>query len=317
MTFTGLGTGRLSEQNMSIYAKDNNIRIYSIAFGNTITSGGKTTLSVLANATGGKYYVASATDITDIYTAIAGDLKDTAGVNASMVTDFQNVNVTGVSLPGAQVYDYVYNSTASTKIGWQNGVTNVTDQTADWISDNKLDFTIGTIKVGQQWNATFRLKVKKPGSVDLFGIGSSLIFNNGTETLNLPHTFFTAVLNLNATGFEHQEIDIVSSCPVQAQNSPIIPITWDVVYTGGETDIYEVANYIDESGAHVPFYHGGYHVTGSSTTTRSTQFDMRTVPAGSCNIEVRTYTAANAASTSMPCGSYQYSTKGTTFIQLN
>jgi hypothetical protein len=317
MTFTGLGSGKFSEQNMSVYAKNHGIKIYSIAFGNTITSGGRTTLSILANATGGKYYVASATDITSVYTSIAGDLKDTAGVNATMVTDFQNINVTGVSLPGAQVYDYIYNSTASTKIGWQNGVTNVTNQTTDWISDNKLDFTIGTIKVGQQWNATFRLKVKKPGNVDLFGPGSSLIFNNGTEILNLPHTYFNAISAFNVTGFELQQIDIVSSCPVQAPDSPIIPITWDVIYTGGETDIYEVVNYIDESGAHIPFHHGGFHVMGSANTTRNAQFDMRTVHAGSYSIEVRTYTSSNAASTSIPCGSYQYSTKGTTFIKLN
>ncbi len=123
--------------------------------------------------------------------------------------------------------------------------------------------------------------------------------------------------NLNATGFEHPFIDVTSSCPTQVQNSPIIPITWTVTYTGGESDIYEVASYISESGAHVEFYHGGYHVMGDSTTIRSTQFDMRTVPPGSYAIEVRSYTPDNTASTSQPCGSYQWNTKGVTFIKLN
>ena len=41
MTFTGLGSGQFSEQNMSIYAKNNGIRIYSIAFADTMSSGGR------------------------------------------------------------------------------------------------------------------------------------------------------------------------------------------------------------------------------------------------------------------------------------
>ena len=63
---------------MSIYAKNHGIKIYSIAFADTMSSGGRKTLSVLANASGGKYYEASATNIADVYKAIAGDLQDTA-----------------------------------------------------------------------------------------------------------------------------------------------------------------------------------------------------------------------------------------------
>ena len=103
-----------------------------------------------------------------MYKAIAGDLQDTAGVNTTMTADFQNVNVTGVSVPGADVYDYVYNATASTRITWQNGVTNVTNQSSDWAADNKLDFNIGTMKIGESWEATFRLKVKKELAVLIY-----------------------------------------------------------------------------------------------------------------------------------------------------
>jgi len=58
---------------MSVYAKNNNIRIYSIAFGNQISPAGKTTLrvlaegTVLADGTHGTYYEASATDIAEVY----------------------------------------------------------------------------------------------------------------------------------------------------------------------------------------------------------------------------------------------------------
>jgi hypothetical protein len=319
MTFTGLGSGQFSEQNMSVYAKNHGIKIYSIAFANSMSSGGRTTLSTLANATGGKYYTASATNIVDVYKAIAGDLQDTAGVNTTMVTDFQNINVTGISVPGSQVYDYVYNSsptTGSTRITWQDGITNVTNQSADWAADNKLNFTIGTMKVGQTWEATFRLKVKKSGSIDLFGVNSALFFNNGAETLTLPHTFFTVVPSLNATGFEQQQIDVVGTCVVNDPNKAILPVTWTTTYTGGETDILDEVNYIDESGAHTTFYTGSYHVTTSTSTTRSTTFDMKTVPLGHhYDIEVRTYTA-NAQDSTIACGGASYNTTGKQFIKL-
>ncbi len=178
---------------MSVYAKNNGIRIYSIAFANSMSSGGKQTLETLALATGGKYYTASATDITDVYKQIAGDLKEEAGVNTTMVVDQESINVTGVPTPGKQVFAYLYHPTYSTRTGWQDGVVNVTNQTADWADDNKLGFTIGTIKVGQTWNTTFRLKANQSGSIDVFGSNSKLSFNGGVSTLTLPHTFLTVI----------------------------------------------------------------------------------------------------------------------------
>ena len=75
MTFTGLGSGQFSNQNMSIYAKNNNIRIYSIGYADSLSTGGRNTLRILANSSGGKYYDASATNIADVYTEIAGELR--------------------------------------------------------------------------------------------------------------------------------------------------------------------------------------------------------------------------------------------------
>jgi hypothetical protein len=318
MSLRGLtGTGnQFSEENMSVYAKNNGIRIYSIAFADSMSSGGKTTLSVLANATGGKYYEASATNIADVYKAIAGDLQDTAGVNTTMTADFQNVNVTGVSVPGTQVYDYIYNSTVSTRITWQNGVTNVTNQSSEWAADNKLDFNIGTMKIGQSWEATFRLKVKKAGSIDVFGSNSSLVFNNGTDILTLPHTFLNVVPDLNTTGFTPITIDVTSSCPALVQQASILPVVWTTTYTGPANTISEEVLYISESGAHVPFYHSSFPVSGDTLVTRSTLFDMRSVAPGSYRIEIVTMAGTHMA-TSNSCGNYSYSTSGMTFIKLD
>ena len=88
----------------------------------------------MSDATGGFYkYAPTETDLENVYQEIAEDLKDTAGVNATMTADFENINVTNFEMPGDQVFDYVYHPTDSTKINWQDGITNVTDQSADWI----------------------------------------------------------------------------------------------------------------------------------------------------------------------------------------
>ena len=313
--------GEFTNQNMSIYAKNNNIRLYMIGFASTLNDQAVSDMNVMANATGGFYqYAPDAATLNQIYTKIAGDLKDTAGVNTTIVTDFQNVNVTGVSVPGVQVYDYVYNSSltsGSTRITWQNGTKTVTDQSPNWNATHKLDFTIGTMKVGQTWEATFRLKVKKSGSIDIFGTNSFLFFNNGSETLTLPHTFLTVVPDLNTTGFEQQQIEVGASCAVLDPNKAFLPITWTTTYTGGETDIFDKVNYIDDTGAHTTFYTGSYHVTTSTSTTRTTTFDMKTVPQGHYyDIEVLTYTA-NAQDSKIACGGASYNTTGMRFIKLD
>ena len=310
-----------TNQNMSIYAQNNDIRLYMIGFASTLDPLGVSDMQVMANATGGFYqYAPDAAKLTEIYTKIAGDLKTIAGVNATMAVDFGNVNVTDVSVPGAEVYDYIYNSTlpfASTMIKWQDGVTNVTNQSDDW-ADQKLDFTIGTIKVGESWSATFRLKVKKQGIIDIFGTGSNITFNAGVETLTLPHTFLTVTFPSEAPGSEGQTINMNVLCPLLAQNTVVVPITWNTTYTGGMTDITDEVSYIDESGAQVPFYKASYPVpNGTTSTSRKAPFDLRTVKPGSYQIQVRTYTPSNTFATRTLCGFYTYSTKGMTFIKLD
>jgi hypothetical protein len=304
-----------TEQNMSVYANHSNIRLYMISFDATLDPQAVSDMIVMANSTGGFYQNApDAATLNQIYTKIAGELNDKAGVNTTMTTDFQNVNVNNATISGADVYDYIYNATASTKIKWQDGVTNVTNQSDDWNTDKKLDFKIGTMKVGQTWEATFRLKVKKSGIIDIFGPNSVLLFN-GTEPLTLPHTFLYSVPSLNATGFAPLTINVSSSCPAQAPQSFILPIIWTTTYTGPANTISDDVLYISESGAHVPFFQGSYHVTGDTLITRSAQFDMRTVPPGKYAFQIVTQ-AGSAIATSQSCGNYTVSTKGVTFLKL-
>ncbi len=232
---------------MSAYAKNNNIRIYTIGYAEDISNDGKNTLQALASGTnGGKYYDASAADISEVYKSIAGDLKDSAGVNVTSSVDFQNVNVTGVTVPGNQVYTYVYHPTASTRIFWQNGTTSVKDQSADWADDNKLDFDIGTIKVGQSWNATFRLRVNQSGLIDVFGKNAKVSFNGGTETLYLPQTFITVVPILDVLNVTTKEINLQNLMVTEpGEIKVLLPVQWDATYNGNQTLTENVYYQID------------------------------------------------------------------------
>jgi hypothetical protein len=290
-SFSPVGTGSVIS-----WAKNNNIRIYTIRLG---TEASQTELMAYANDTGGKYYDAPTADqLDDIYTAIAGDLKDNAGVNTSMTADFENVNVTNFGMPGSQVYEYVYHPTASTKINWQNGTTQVINQSLDWADDSKLDFTIGTIKVGQYWNATFRLRVNQSGLIDVFGNHSTVSFNGGTETLHLPQTFITVVPKLNVTEITAKTITLDNlMVTVPGEIKVLLPVMWNTTYTGNKT-LTEKVSYRVDSGPWVQFKEIAHpYPFGPNYTTTNyvnyAQLDVTKLPMG--NYMIKVYTTASDA----------------------
>jgi len=305
------------DQNLSVYAKNSSIRIYSIGYADSLTSGGRTTLRILAEGSGGKYYDASAADIEDVYRAIAGDLKDTAGVNVTSLVDFEKVNVTGWEMNGSEVYTYVYHPTDSTKINWQNGTTNVIDQSIDWAADNKLDFEIGTIKVGQQWNATFRLRVNQSGLIDVFGKNSKVSFNGGSETLYLPQTFITVVPKLDVLNITSKEIklkDLVVTEPGEIK--VLLPVKWDTTYDGNKTLTERVYYQID--GGPWVLFDTKTHPYDLSTTeyTDFAQLDITKLPPGGYLIRV-VATASDAPDDTITLADpVNIANRGRTFIKL-
>ena len=316
---TYCGNGQLTEQNMSIYAKDNNIRLYTLSFAMTIPDDERIALTTLANSTGGFYrHAPTQAALETFYTEIAGDLKDTAGVNATMTADFDNINVTGFAMDGGQVYDYVYHPTDSTKIRWQDGVTNVTNQSADWIADNKLDFSIGTIKVGQYWNATFRLKVKQGGLIEVFGNHSTVSFNGGNETLSLPQTFITVVPNLTATEIIAKKITLENLTVTETgEIKALIPVMWNTNYTGNETLTEKVYYRIDDKGAWVQFA-TKTHMYDPLTMeyVDYAQLDVTKLPMGSYQIRVIATASDAPDATIMLDSPVIVGNRGKTYIKL-
>ena len=255
-----------AEQNMSVYAANHNVTIYSIAFGDGLSSGGISTLRTLAESTGGSYYYApSGDDLAAIYTEIAGELKTEAGVDTSMdvvFTDIELNNVSRVNDPDDPILEYEYENGVSTLVkSWNTTVSppgteespNVMgpltlDQRDDWAQNQSLNFPtseIGTIHLGQTWQAAFRLNVSKSGNINIFGEGSSIIFNNGEDSLSLPNTYVTAVDNLNATGINFTGLEVYDlTCSEKEEGSVIenyLTMNWNLNYSGMYTatqDLY-------------------------------------------------------------------------------
>ena len=235
-----------------------------------------------------------------------------------MTADFENVNVTNFAMDGDQVFDYVYHPTDSTKINWQDGATNVTDQSSDWIADNKLDFNIGTIKVGQSWNATFRLKVNQSGLIDVFGNHSTVSFNGGNETLYLPQTFITVVPNLTVTEIGVKTITLDNlTCTQTGEIKALIPVMWDTNYTGNKTLTEKVYYRIDDKGPWIQFdTKTHYYDPLTMEYVDYAQLDVTKLPSGSYQIMVYATASDAPDATKMLDGPVVVGNRGKTYIKL-
>ncbi|KLK89196.1 hypothetical protein SZ63_01795 [Methanoculleus sediminis] len=235
--------GESTNQNMSRFASDNNVKLYMITFAYNPSTTVRDTMDILSTSTGGFYeHAQNGDDLTDIYERIAGELKTEAGVDTELDVVFENVEVNGNFTSGTGVFDYVHEDGVSTTIeSWVDNETGhheiipryTRDDTPNWTASNPhLPFNIGTVRLGQTWETTFRLAVKTEGNINIFGPGSTISFNNGTDSLELPDTFITAVpLNNTGMNFAALEIDnlvFTGTMPIDE----LLPVAWDLNYTG-------------------------------------------------------------------------------------
>ncbi|MDV4342317.1 VWA domain-containing protein [Methanoculleus sp. YWC-01] len=291
--------GQFTNQNMSVYANSGdetgNVTIYSIGFASVLDSDVEEDLGVLSEATGGEYVWAGNEDeLREVYTKIAGELKTEAGVDTKLDVVFKQVEVNGNLTSGSGVFDYIYEEDVSTTVeSWVDNETghyeviNFTtiEQTDDW-DDQNLHFDIGTVRLGQTWETTFRLAVKTEGNINIFGPGSTISFNNGTDSLELPDTFITAY-PLNNTGMDFAVLNIsnlnfTGTEPIDE----FFPVTWDLNYTGlyGVTEDVFYSN--DNEYTWVKF--DTLSATNETTSGEST-LDVRGLPPGEYIIRVRGY----------------------------
>jgi len=287
--------GEDTNQNMAIYAKNNNVRLYTISFAATLNPTAVDALQYMANTTGGFYeHAPDGEKLADIYTRIAGELKTEAGVNTGMDAVFENVEVNGAPIAGDQVFDYVYadNPPTSTRILSYNSTATIIpvyarDDTDSWIGEQAIHFDIGTIRLNQVWETTFRFKVLKDGNINIFGPGSVISFNDGADTLTLPDTFVTAVHNLNNTGVNFTELAISNfHCTNLDSATDFLNFAWNLEYTGTETVTEEVF-YSNDGGLSWVVFDTRY--CDPEAPGDSTGLDMRSLPGGQYHIRVHAF----------------------------
>jgi len=198
----------LTNQNMSEYARNSKIRVYSIGFTDSANSANlKYVLNTISTATGAFYaHASNETALNALYTEIAGKLKEEASVDTSMEISYNEVTIES-TYPGGEVFDYVPIVNKSTYIrsyyktnGSPIGTPSYQNDLPNWTAakDYTLRFNIGTIRLNQVWEATYTLKVKKPGNINLFE-NNAIAFNstdNIQQTIHLPDVFITAAYNL-------------------------------------------------------------------------------------------------------------------------
>ncbi|KAF5057219.1 von Willebrand factor type A domain protein [anaerobic digester metagenome] len=288
--------GESTNQNMSRFASDNNVKLYMITFAYNPSPTVQDTMRILSTSTGGFYeHAQNGDDLTDIYERIAGELKTEAGVDTELDVVFENVEVNGNLTTGTSVFDYVNEENVSTTIeSWIDNETvhhyeiiprHTRDDTPNWTAANPhLPFNIGTVRLGQTWETTFRLAVKTEGNINIFGPGSTISFNNGTDSLELPDTFITAV-PLNNTGMDFAALVIDNL--VFTGTMPIdefLPVAWDLNYTG----LYDVTEDVFYSNDNEYTWVKFDTLSATNTTTGGTStLDVRGLLPGEYTIWVR------------------------------
>jgi hypothetical protein len=258
----------LAYQNMSNYANEHNVRIYTIGYATDISDVGKGTLELLATATGGKYFYALSGDqLKNVYDQIATDLKEAAGVGTTMELDFQQVEVNGEPKDGDQVLEYVHREKQSTWIVPPSGSGSTFNSTDDWNDDHRLSFDFGTVKMEEEWMVNFTLKVGMGGNIKLLGESSKVVFDEGKGTLAIPDTYITATDEGTEKGLEGLTLKIkILSVTIPETNKDSAEIVWAITYNGGDDEIEETIERASLNSDHF-----GYYGTTSSINKHTTE----------------------------------------------
>lgn len=345
-----------TNQDMSLYAANNNIRIYTIFFNPVETPSGTTwdTMGTLATTTGGKrYHAKTGSELDDVYHEIAGDLKEAAGVGTVAYLDFGSIYVNDQLDTSGSFFDYVSDpGTAS------DGVTNTTspttapgstmidkyntdtgehfvpgsgytlvgpmyhNMTGYWNSHtpHQLYFDIGTVRLHETWETSFRLRVLKEGSFSLMGPNSLVTFfdEDGTSSemklanrsggYSAGDTVFKGATWKKITITDFRRTDTATG---EGNLTQTVPITWTTSYTGMFPVTHDVY-YIHGSDPEIRF--DQKLTTGTGSKTLYSQLDMSRLPPGNYWIKVHAYASdANADAT---IGPWPYDTQTRAFIVL-
>ena len=284
--------GDCSSENMAEWARQNDIIIYTVYYPWSNSQKAEEVAVALAEQTGGKCFTAG--DYMKLNSAladIAEDLKRHAGVDTVVDLDFGAVSVNNMTYPGSDVFDYVHEEGASTLIRSYNSTADIIplhtrDDSMNWTANHALHFDIGTIELGQVWEATFRLKAKKDGNIRIFGGTSRVSFDDNTEQIPVPPLYIGAVIP-NGTGdatgiLQIDNLRCIDPAPPESA-SDAVTVAWERRYTGTLTAT-ETVEYSIDGYTWAPF--DGMD-DGAGQLDRTVTLNLGSFPGGSYALALR------------------------------
>jgi len=200
------GNCEQTEQNMTIFARDSNIRLYTVVIrtdadtGTTMPSSVVTAddmMKTLAYTTGGKYYaVRNQADLDVAIADISADLASAATKDLTMELEDTSVDVNSLLTVNTnnEVFAHVHRPVISTTVhSWDmNGNTKMALTTIaepqDWLSTHGLHYFVDDLNVGDAFEMNFTVQVNARGRINAIGPDSRVTFKDGFE-LALPPTY--------------------------------------------------------------------------------------------------------------------------------
>ena len=192
------GNCALTEQNMSVYARNNGIRIYTVVISTQadlstgLPSGVSTSddiMKILSLSTGGKYYpVRNHAALLAAIADINREVSNAATDDLTMDVSDRDVDVNDALTPNtaSQVFGHVHRDGISTTIHNLTGKYTL-PVASDWNGGHVLHYNIGDLSVGDSWKTVYTIQPGVRGTISVFGNTSRVTFKDGT-TFSLPET---------------------------------------------------------------------------------------------------------------------------------
>ena len=275
-------TGHDPESSPSVItaAKNSNIKIFTIGLGKSVNVDD---LKSYATETGGNWYPASdPSQLTNIYSDIAGKLNEQAGGQTQMFTDFSVITVDGNTVTGSQnvgkyiqyVPDlnladgessstYVSKTSTQTPIDYTKNdyYTKVRDDTGNFttptllpgLTPGKLQFDVGKIILNDVWMTNIKFKMLQGGQIGIFGTSSPVTFIDAvtgkSQTVTIPARTWTIHTSKVDNPFAPPATLTVTGVKVEGSTTDpnLWTVTWNTDYDASSV-VHEKLLYCSETG---------------------------------------------------------------------
>ncbi|MDD1656832.1 MAG: hypothetical protein LUQ41_00005, partial [Methanomicrobiales archaeon] len=195
-----------TKQNMTIFARDSSIRLYTVVLRTdadpdlsmpTSYANADDMMKILAYKTGGKYYPVH--DRADLYAAIddiTRDLSSAATQDLTMEIEDTSVDLNSlltVNTNNEVFTHHHFDGISTTTQSWdQNGnpiqgITTISEA-QDWLATHRLNYFVDDLDVGDTFQMNYTVQVNARGRINAIGPDSKVTFKDGYE-LSLPPTY--------------------------------------------------------------------------------------------------------------------------------